>query len=131
MNGTQWTVSALGRNLDTSLLLDSLFATGSPVTTGGGIAVRATEQRPERARRDQRPPGTAHHVALGVDNGVQGLPPVRVRVAIFDTRWHIENVIVDGTKGLTVIAFPNPAKADVISVIHEDDGRAPVDYVVH
>jgi hypothetical protein len=76
-------------------------------------------------------PGTARHIAFGVDNGVQGLPPVRLRVAVFGTGWHIENVTVDGTKGLTVVAFPDPAKTGVISVVREDAGTAPVGYVVY
>jgi hypothetical protein len=40
-------------------------------------------------------------------------------------------VRVDGTKGLTVVAFPDAAKTGVISVIRSDAGTVPVGYVVY
>ena len=129
MDGTQWTSSALGRNLDASLLLGNFFAT--PVTTEAELQSGQLNNGRNVLTVIGVPPGTAHHVAFGVDNGVQGLPPVKLRVAIFDTRWHIENVTVDGTKGLTVVTFPDPAKTGVISVVREDAGKAPVGYVVY
>ena len=34
-----------------------------------------------------------------------------LRVAIYDTGWHIsQNVVVDGSKGLHSMTFRNPAK---------------------
>ena len=55
-------------------------------------------------------------------------------MAIYDTGpgWHVtQNVVIDGTKGLHVMAFPNPAKTGVISVIRTDAGGFPVGYVVY
>ena len=37
-------------------------------------------------------------------------------MAIFDTSWHVTNVFVDGTKGLTIMTFPDPSKTGVISI---------------
>ena len=57
-----------------------------------------------------------------------------LRVAIYDTGpgWHVtNNVAVDGTKGLRIVAFPNPAKTGVISVIRQDAGTFPFGYVVY
>jgi hypothetical protein len=56
----------------------------------------------------------------------------RLRVAIFDTAWHITDaVFVDGGKGLTHMAFPNPSKTGVISVTRTDAGVTDVGYVVY
>jgi hypothetical protein len=129
VDGTQWASSALGRNLDASLLLDNFFAT--PVTTEAELQSGQLNNGRNALTAIGVPPGTARHIAFGADNGVQGLPPVRLRVAIFDTRWHVENVTVDGTKGMTSVTFPDPARTGVISVIREDAGKAPVGYVVY
>ena len=46
---------------------------------------------------------------FGCDNGLQGLPPAVLRVAIYDTQWHVnDNVTVDSTKGQTVLQFTDP-----------------------
>ena len=79
-------------------------------------------------------PGTAHHIAFGCDNSVEG--PAVGRAAGGDLRhgagWHVtNNVVVNGTKGLRVLPFPNPAKTGVISVIRTDAGTFPVGYVVY
>ena len=42
-----------------------------------------------------------------------------------------QDVPVDGTKGLKLVPFPDPAKTGVISVIRADDGQVPVGYVVY
>jgi lysozyme len=77
------------------------------------------------------PWGTAKNIAFGCDNGVQGLPPAVLRVAVFDTTWHVtNNVTVDSTKGQTIIAFPDASKTGVISVIREDSGEVVVGYEV-
>ena len=34
-------------------------------------------------------PGTAHHIAFGCDNGVAASQPAVLRVAIYDTGWHM------------------------------------------
>ena len=77
------------------------------------------------------PPGTGSKVAFGCDNGVQGLPPAVLRVAIYDTGWHVTNsVTVDSTKGMTEVPFPNPGKTGVISVRRQDAGEVIVGYEV-
>jgi len=133
-DGTQWTSSAMGLNLDESLLLDTFFAT-TPTTdptvteaelqsgqlnTGHGVFTVIAV-----------PPGTAHQVAFAVDNHAQNVPAARLRVAFYDTQWHVHpDVMVDGSKGLAILAFPNPAKTGVISVRRNDAGKAAVGYVV-
>jgi lysozyme len=77
------------------------------------------------------PFGSATNIAFGCDNGVQGLPPAALRVAIYDTEWHITNdVTVDSAKGQTVLQFPDPAKTGVISVRRQDTGEVVVGYEV-
>ena len=41
------------------------------------------------------------------------------------------NVFVDGTKGLTTVAFPDPSKTGVISINRGDAGTAAMGYVVY
>jgi GH25 family lysozyme M1 (1,4-beta-N-acetylmuramidase) len=77
------------------------------------------------------PQGSGKTVAFGCDNGVQGLPPASLRVAIYDTEWHVnDNVTVDSTAGQTVLTFANPAKTGVISVRRLDTGEVVVGYEV-
>ena len=77
------------------------------------------------------PPGSGSKVAFGCDNGVQGLAPAVLRVAIFDTQWHVTNgVTVDSTKGMTAVPFPDAGKTGVISVIRHDAGEVIVGYEV-
>ncbi len=65
------------------------------------------------------------------DNGLQGLPPAELRVAIYDTQWHITpSVTVDSTKGQTVLSFPDPKSTGVISVKRMDAGEVVVGYEV-
>jgi hypothetical protein len=130
-DGTQWTSNALGLVLDESLLLDNFFPSdpksaeaelqSGPVTNGSNaLTVIAVA------------PGTAHHVAFATDNTNQGLPPARLRVAIFDTTWHVtHDVIVDGTKGATVLTFGNPSKTSAIAIRRSDAGNAVMGYVVY
>lgn len=129
MDGTQWTNTALGLNLDQSLLLDNFF---SGTTTEAELQSGQLNTGTNALTVVSVAPGSARHVAFGTDNGIKGLPPARLRVAIFDTRWHITpSVVVDGEKGLTVIPFPNPAKTGVVSVTRADNGKAEVGYVVY
>jgi GH25 family lysozyme M1 (1,4-beta-N-acetylmuramidase) len=75
------------------------------------------------------PPGSGTTVAFGCDNGLQGLAPAVLRVAVYDTSWHVtQPVTVDSTKGQTVIQFPDPAKTGVISVRRQDAGEVIVGY---
>ncbi len=77
------------------------------------------------------PHGSGTNIAFGCDNGLQGLPPAVLRVAIYDTQWHItDDVTVDSTKGQTVLPFPNPTSTGVISVKRQDAGEVIVGYEV-
>jgi len=135
-DGTQWTSSALGRVLDQSELQSNFF-TVSP--TSGAIAEAELPSGQLNTGKNALTniavgPGTAHHVAFGCDNSLAAQPPAVLRVAIYDTGpgWHVtKNVVIDGTKGLHVMAFSNPAKTGVISVIRTDAGGFPVGYVVY
>jgi hypothetical protein len=77
------------------------------------------------------PPGSATKIAFGCDNGIQGLPPAVLRVAIYDTSWHVTNpVTVDSTQGQTVLDFVDASKTGVISVRRQDAGDVFVGYEV-
>jgi lysozyme len=78
------------------------------------------------------PHGSGTNIVFGCDNGVQGLPPAVLRVAIHDnTGWHITtNVTVDSTKGQMGISFQDPGSTGVISVVRQDAGQAVVGYAV-
>ena len=77
------------------------------------------------------PHGGGTNIAFGCDNSLQGLPPAVLRVAIFDTQWHVtDNVTVDSTKGQTVLPFPDPKSTGVISVHRQDTGEVVVGYEV-
>ncbi len=134
VDGTQWTSSALGRALDQSLLLDNFFTTDPNGTTEAELQSGELSNGKNAITIMSVPPGSSHHIAFGCDNGVKGQPPARIRVAIWDTGpgWRVQNdVLVDGTKGLTIVPFPNPAKTGVISVIRADNGDVVVGYVVY
>jgi hypothetical protein len=135
-DGTQWTSSALGLVLDQSELQSNFF-TVSP--TSGPIA-EAELQSGQLNTGKNAPtniavaPGSAHQIAFGCDNAVEGQPSAFLRIAIYDSGpgWHVtNNVAVDGTKGLRIWPFPNPAKTGVVSVIRTDSGTFPVGYVVY
>lgn len=77
------------------------------------------------------PIGSARTVAFGCDNGLQGLPPATLRVAIYDTQWHVnDTVTVSSTTGQTVLVFPNAAQTGVISVKRLDAGDVIVGYEI-
>jgi len=77
------------------------------------------------------PHGSGSNIAFGCDNGLQGLAPAVLRVAIYDTAWHITNsVTVNSTKGQTMLPFPNPKSTGVISVKRMDAGEVVVGYEV-
>jgi lysozyme len=77
------------------------------------------------------PVGSASAIAFGCDNGLQGLAPAVLRVAVYDTEWHLtQPVTVDGTKGQTVIKFNDPGKTGVISVRRQDAGEVTVGWEV-
>lgn len=134
-DGTQWTPTAYGLVLDQSLLLENFFTTTTPTPT----VPTETELQSGQLNTGKNaltviavPPGTAHHIAFGCDNSIQGLAPATLRVAIRDTTWHITpNVVIEGTKGLHVMAFPNPSRTGVVSVARSDAGKAQIGYVVY
>jgi hypothetical protein len=131
-DGTQWTPTAGGLVLDQSLLLENFFTTTSTVSTEAELQSGQLNTGKNVLTVIAVPPGTAHHIAFGCDNSIQGLPPAKLRVAIHDTKWHITlDVTVASAAGLKVMAFPNPAKTGVISVVRTDAGKAPIGYVVY
>ena len=134
-DGTQWTSSALGLVLDQSELQSNFFSSPSnPVIAEAELQSGQLNTGKNAPTNIAVAPGTAHHIAFGCDNAVEGQPSAFVRIAIYDTGpgWHVtNNVAVDGTKGLRIVAFPNPAKTGVISVIRQDAGTFPVGYVVY
>ncbi len=77
------------------------------------------------------PEGSARTIGFGCDNGLQGLGPARLRVAIWHGAWQVHNaVVVDSAKGQRVIGFSNPATTSVISVQRLDAGEVNVGYQV-
>ena len=134
MDGTQWTSNALGRNLDESLLLENFFTSDPNVIVEADLQSGQLNFGSHALTVISVAPGTAHRIAFGCDNSVQARPPARLRVAIYGPGpgWYVEqDVPVDGTKGLKLVPFPDPAKTGVISVIRADDGQVPVGYVVY
>lgn len=74
---------------------------------------------------------SASNIAFGCDNGIQGLPPAKLRVAVFDTTWHVtDSLTVDSAKGQTVLAFKDRAKTGVVSVKRLDAGDVVVGWQV-
>ena len=132
-DGTQWTSSARGLVLDQSLLLGTFFSTPSsePTVTEAELQSGQLNNGHGAFTVIAVPPGTAHHIALGADNA-QNVPEARVRVAFYDTSWHVHaDVVVNGAKGLSILNFPNPAKTGVVSVRRDDAGSAAVGYVIY
>jgi hypothetical protein len=132
-DGTQWTSSAQGLVLDQSLLAADFFAptTNETVTEA---ELQSGQLNPGHGAFTviSVPPGTAHHIALAVDNHAQNVPVARLRVAFFDTAWHVHpDVTLDGNKGPGVLAFPNAAKTGVVSVRRNDAGNQAVGYVIY
>lgn len=133
-DGTQWTSSALGLVLDQSELQANFFTTDPTVTAEAELQSGQLNTGKNVPTSIAVGLGTAHHVAFGCDNSVEGQAPAVLRVAIYDTGpgWHVtNNVVIDGTKGLHIMAFPDSSKTGVISVIRQDAGTFPVGYVVY
>ncbi|HZR50130.1 MAG TPA: hypothetical protein VFB06_11480 [Streptosporangiaceae bacterium] len=135
-DGTQWTDTALGRDLDESLLAADFFGTAphpkpAPVPPEVEVQSGQLSQGPGAVTVISVPWGSASTIAFGCDNSLQGLPPVKLRVAIYDTGWRVsDNVVVDSTKGQTVLKFTDKARTGVISVRREDPGDAVVGWQV-
>ena len=77
------------------------------------------------------PKGNAKTIGFGCDNGRQGLPPAQLRVAIWHGGWEVHGqVVVDSSKGQTVVKFAKPGSTSVISVQRLDAGDVNVGYEV-
>jgi lysozyme len=77
------------------------------------------------------PFGSAKEIGFACDNGVQGLPSARLRVAVWDGHWTVHNpVVVDSSNGQTVIKFGNASRTSVVSVERLDAGGVSVGYQV-
>jgi hypothetical protein len=133
-DGTQWTSSAGGLVLDQSLLLSDFFTptTGGPIVTEDELQSGQLNNGHGVFTVIAVPEGTAHHIAFGLDNHAQNVPAASLRVAFFDTAWRVHpDVVLDGNKGLAVMAFPNAAKTGVVSIRRNDAGTAAVGYVIY
>jgi len=77
------------------------------------------------------PHGTGTNVTFGCDNGLQGLPPAVLRVAIHDQHgWHVTNNVTVDSGGQVGVKFPDPGSTGVISVRRQDAGEVVVGYEV-
>jgi hypothetical protein len=133
-DGTQWTSSAMGLVLDQSLLLEDFFTTttSSPTPTETELQSGQLNNGHGVFTVIAVPPGTATQISFGLDNHAQNVPVARLRVAFFDTAWHVHpDVVIDGNKGLQTVGFTNAAKTGVVSVRRNDAGTQAVGYVIH
>ena len=118
--------------LDQSLLLENFFTTDPTVTTEAELQSGQLNIGKNAHTVIAVPPGTAHHIAFGCDNGVQGQPPARLRVAIFDRQVARDQRRGRGRhQGPDDLAFPDPSKTGVISVNRSDAGTTDMGYVVY
>jgi GH25 family lysozyme M1 (1,4-beta-N-acetylmuramidase) len=77
------------------------------------------------------PFGSAKEIGFACDNGRQGLPTAKLRVAVWNGHWTVHNsVVVDSTKGQTVLKFGDPSRTSAVSVARIDAGEVSVGYVV-
>ncbi len=78
------------------------------------------------------PAGRYKNIGFLADNGLQGVPPAQLRVAlaISDGTWAVETITVDSAVGQAVVAFPNPAGTVGLSIQRADDGAAHVAWVI-
>lgn len=77
------------------------------------------------------PKGRYKTIGLICDNGLQGLPPAQLRIAIHGGNgWTLHPTKVDSTTGQAVVAFPDPAATDGISVQRLDKGDVHVAWEV-
>lgn len=77
------------------------------------------------------PRGRYKTIGFIADNGLQGLPPAQIRVAVHrKAGWKTDHFTVDSAKGQTVVTFDDPATTDGISVRREDGGAVHIGYEV-
>jgi hypothetical protein len=133
-DGTQWTSNARGLVLDQSLLASNFFTAAKVQPT-----VMEAELQSGQLNNGHGaftviavPPGSAHQIAFGADDTAQNTGVARLRVAFFDTAWHVHpDVVIGDNHGLGVVAFTNPARTGIISVRRSDNGSTAVGYVVY
>jgi hypothetical protein len=139
-DGTQWTPNAVvdGKTLvlDESLLVETFFTTDPDPSPSTEAELQSGSLNNGRNAHTAIAvaPGTAKQIAFGCDNSVQGQPTVRIRVAIYGPGpgWSVtKDLAVEGSKGLTHLAFPDPSKTGVISINRLDAGLADVGWVVY
>lgn len=106
------------------------------------VGVSPAEPRPEEEDEDMYgqladgagavtpislPKGKVKAIGFWGDNGVQGLPPARLRVAVHDAKgWYSESVTVDSAKSKPWISFRDAATTDGLSIRREDDGAVHI-----
>ena len=77
------------------------------------------------------PFGSAKEIGFACDNGRQGLPTAKLRVAVWNGHWTVhDSLTVDSTKGQTVLKFGDPSRTSAVSVARLDAGEVSVGYVV-
>lgn len=78
------------------------------------------------------PKGVYGTIGFNCDNERPGKPPAKLRVAIWSGNWDVSHVVVDGTKGQTVVTFPDKANASGISILRDagDAGDVAVGFEV-
>jgi hypothetical protein len=78
------------------------------------------------------PQGRYKTIGFIADNGLQQLPPAKLRVGISldDGSWQVEFVSVDSATGQAVVVFPSPAQTGGLSVRREDAGDVHVAWEV-
>jgi hypothetical protein len=76
------------------------------------------------------PKGRYKTIGFIADNGLQGLPPAALRVAVYHGGWKVDQVTIDSAKGQTVVTFTDPADTSGISVRREDAGDVHVAWEV-
>ncbi len=132
-DGTQWTSNARGLVLDQSLLVGNFFAaTTDPTSTEAELQSGQLNNGHGVFTVIPVPAGSARQIAFALDNHAQNVPAARLRVAFFDTAWHVHpDVVIDGSKGLQVMPFENAAKTGVVSVRRNDAGTQAIGYVIY
>lgn len=131
-DGTQWTSSAMGLVLDQSLLVSDFFTTPDSAATEAELQSGQLNNGHGVFTVIPVPEGTARQIAFALDNHAQNVPVARLRVAFFDTEWHVHpDVVLDGNRGLSIMPFSNAAKTGVVSIRRNDAGNQAVGYVIY
>jgi hypothetical protein len=78
------------------------------------------------------PVGKYHEIGFFGDNGLQGKPAAKLRVAIHarGRGWDIHEAAVDSAHGQTVITFAKPADTDGVSVERTDTGDVQIGWEI-